>query len=166
MNNNQTVFKLHFSEPLIRRAVWAFWRRVTGWRFFVAIALLLASFIYSVCSGDRSWWVGVTATILIFAAAFTVALYAVHYRSSITRFRRMRSPEAVFEVSDARFRVTSDFGSSEMPWSAIIEVWRFPGFWLLFLTRAQFITLPLADLDSEARELILNHASSHGAKVL
>jgi YcxB-like protein len=159
------MFKLHYSEPLIRSAVWAFWRRVTGWRYFVAIALVLGSFIYSVSSGDRSWWVGVSASILCLAVIFAVALYVIHYRGAIIRFRRMQSPEATFEAGDDRFRVTSDVGSSELSWSTITEVWQFPEFWLLFLSRAQFITLPLADLDSEARKLILSRAKLHGAKV-
>jgi hypothetical protein len=160
-----TTFKLCYSEALIRKAVWAFWRRVTGWRYFFAIILVLVSFIYSVASGDRSWWVGVSASILCLAVAFAVALYVVHYRGSITRFRRMQSPQATFEAGNDRFRVTSDVGSSELSWSTIIEVWQFPEFWLLFLSRAQFITLPLADLDSEAQEFILSQAKAHGAKI-
>lgn len=147
------VFKLQYSEPLIRSAVWAFWRRTTGWRYFTAVALVLASLIHSVSSGDRSWWVGVSASILCLAVVFAIALYIIHYRGAITRLRRMQSPAATFEVGDERFRVTSDVGSSELSWSTITEVWCFPKFWLLFLSRARFITLPLADLESEAREL-------------
>ena len=159
------TFKLHYSEPLIRSAVWAFWLSVTGWRFFVAIAFVLGSFIYSVSSGDRSWWVGVSASILCIAVIFAVALYVVHYRGAIIRFRRMKSPEATFEAGDDRFRMISDIGSVDLSWSTIAEVWQFPAFWLLFLSRAQFITLPLADLSNEAQELILSRAKSHGAKV-
>lgn len=158
-------FQLHYSESLIRKAVWAFWWRATGWRFFIGMAMVLAPLIYMVANGERSWWVGVCAAVFCLGVIFTVALYVVHYRGAITRFRRMKSPEATFEVEDERFRVTSDVGSSELSWSTIIEVWQFPDFWLLFFSRAQFITLPLADLDDEARELILSRAKSHGAKV-
>ncbi len=158
-------FQLHYSEPLIRSAVWAFWRRVTGWRYFVAIALVLGSCIYSISSGDRSWWVGVSASVLCLAIIFALALYVIHYRGAITRFRRMQSPVATFEARSDHFRVTSDLGSSELSWSAIVEIWQFPEFWLLFVSRAQFITLPLADLDSEARDFIFHCARSHGAKV-
>lgn len=158
-------FKLHYSETLVRKAVWAFWWRVTGWRYFVAIGLVLTSFLYSISSGNHSWWVGVSASILCLAVIFAVALYVVHFRGAIARFRRMQSPEATFEAGDDRFHITSDIGSSELSWSTITEVWQFPEFWLLFLSRSQFITLPLADLDSEARELILNRATSHGGKI-
>ena len=145
--------------------MWAFWRRVTGWRFFVPIAMIFASFIYSVSSGDRSWWVDVSGSMLCLAVIFAVAFYLVHYRGAIARFRRMQSPQATFEAGEDRFRLTSDVGSSELSWRTITEIWQFPEFWLLFVSPSQFITLPLADLDNEARELILNRAKSHGAKV-
>ena len=160
------TFELHYSEALIRKAVWAFWRRTMGWRFFVAVALLLVAFAYLVASGDRSWWVGAFASVLGFAGIFAVMLYFVQYRESITKLRRMRSPQGTFEVGDERFRIASDVGSSELSWSTITEIWRFSEFWLLLFSRAQFITLPLADLDSEARELILSRAKSHGAKII
>lgn len=123
------LVKLRYTEPLIRSAVWSFWRRAAGWRYFLAMALLLASIIYSVAHGDRSWWVSVSATVLCLAIIIAIALYFVHYRGAIT------------------------------------EIWQFPDYWLLFFSRAQFITLPLADLDPEAQELILDRAKSHGAKV-
>lgn len=157
--------KLHYSEALVLGAVRAFWFRVTGWRFFIPMAILFGLLVYSLRAGDRSWSVGVTGTVFALGVIFAVALYVVHFRASLGRLRRMRSPEAVFEPSDQSFRATSDLGATDVAWNAISEVWRFPDFWLLFLSRAQFITLPLADLDSEARELILSCLKSHGSKI-
>jgi hypothetical protein len=104
--------RLSYSESLIRRAVLAFWFRVTGWRFFIAFALVLVPFTYLVAIGDRSWWVGVFGSILVLAVLFAFALYFVHYRASITKFRAMKNPEATFEAGEERFRVCSDIGSS------------------------------------------------------
>jgi YcxB-like protein len=157
--------KLHYSEELVRSAVRAFWFRVTGLRFFIPMTILFAILVYSLRSGDRSWSVGVTGTVFALGVIFAVALYVVHLRTSLRRLCRMRIPEAMFEPSDQRFRVTSDLGATDVAWNAISEVWCFPDFWLLFLSRAQFITLPLADVDSEARELILSCLKSHGSKV-
>jgi hypothetical protein len=77
----------------------------------------------------------------------------------------MRVPEATIELGEERFRVTSDVGMSELDWSTVIEVSRYPEFWLLFFSRAQFITLPAADLSAEAREFILAKVKSCIAKV-
>jgi hypothetical protein len=159
------LFKLHYSETLIRRAVWSFWRRVVDWRFYLAMALVSLSFVSSLVSGDRTWRVGVSGAVLLLGILFAAAIYIVHFRRGIARFRSMKLPEASLEIGDERFRVTSDLGSSELPWSAITEVWQFPDFWLLFLSRAQFITLPLADLDAEARAFLLDRTKAHGAKI-
>ena len=160
-----TKITLHYSEALIRCAVRSFWWRTTGWLYFLALLLVLASLGYAIWNGDRSWWVGVLGAVLGLSLVFVVTLYVVHYRGSLKRLRRMRVPEATFEIDEDRFRLSSDVGTSEMAWSTITEVWRFPDCWLLFLSRAQFITLPAADLDATARESILTKVKSHGAKV-
>ncbi len=78
----------------------------------------------------------------------------------------MRTPEAMIELGEERLRFSSDVGTTELEWSLITEVWLFPDFWLLFVSRAQFMTVPAADLDPEARNFILAKAKSHGAKVV
>ena len=156
---------LHYSEALLRRAVKAFWWRTTGWLYVIAILLLLFAFGAALWRGDRSWWVGALGTVLGIGIAFAVSIYWVHLRGSLTRFRRMRSPESTFGLGEEGFRVTSDLGTSELAWSTVTEIWRYDDFWLLFFSRAQFITLPAADLDAEAREFILGKAQECGIKV-
>jgi YcxB-like protein len=157
--------KLHYTEPLVRRAVKAFWLRDTGWHGFAALLLGLVLLVYSVAAGDRSWLVGVFGSVLAMGVLFSALRYLGHYRASVGRFRSMHSPEATLEVGDEKFRITSDVGSSEMRWDTVTKIWRFPEFWLMFFSRAQFVTLPLADLDGEAREVILGRVKSHGGKV-
>ena len=45
--------------------------------------------------------------------------------------------------------VSSDQGSATLPWSSVREVWAFPRFWLILLSRAQFITLPLGGVPDD-----------------
>jgi hypothetical protein len=143
----------------------AFWLSVTGWRFCVPGMLLLASIIYLLAIGDRSWFVGVAGTVFIFAVILALTIYIVHYRSAMKRFRQMRKPEGTFEPGQDMFRMTSDVGSTELSWKTVTEVWRFPDFWLLFFSRSQFVTLPTAALSGEACEFILDRIESHGGKV-
>ena len=160
-----TLVKLHYSEALIRRSVGRFWWRVIGWRFVGAFVLLLGSVAFLLASGDRSWLVGLMGAVVVLAITFAAALYLIHSRASLRRLRRMRRPEAELELGEERFRISSDAGTSELVWSAVTEVWSFPDVLLLFLSRAQFITLPVADLDAEAQESIVQKAKAHGAKV-
>jgi hypothetical protein len=156
---------LHYSEPLVRRAVKAFWWRTLGWRFPIAVLLVLFSLISLLASGDRSWFVGAIGAVLALGLFFAGALYLVHYRGSVGRFRRLGAPEATFEPEVDRFRVTSDAGLVEVPWTHVKEVWRFPEFWLLFVAPGQFITLPTADLDGAARELVIARVRVHGGRI-
>ncbi len=158
-------FKLHFTEAIVRRAIKAFWWRSTGWSYFIAMAFIVGFLIYLVAIGDRSWRVGAGAVVVGLGLAMAVLLYVVHFRGSINRFRRMKVPEVTFEAGDDRFRMISDIGTIEAAWSAIVELWQFPDFWLIFYSRSQFNTLPMEGVDSAGREFILDRVREHGAKV-
>ena len=165
LNNRMEAITLRYSEALLRRAVRAFWWRTTGWTYVAAFALLSCASSYLVWKGDRSWLVGVLGAVLVLAITFAVALYIIHYRGTIGRLRRMRTPEATIEIGEEKFRISSDVGTSELAWTAVTEVWSFPEFLLVFLSKAQFITLPTKDLGAHACELILSKAMANGAKV-
>ena len=74
-------------ESLIREAVFRFWRRTVGWRFPIALAVVAVSLGTLLLGGDRSWFVGVEASVLVLVIGFVVALYAVHYRNAMAKFR-------------------------------------------------------------------------------
>ena len=157
--------RLRYSEELIRSAVNAFWWRVVGWRFLIAELVVGTSFVSLIVSGDRSWLVGVIGAVLALGTFFLGVLYLVHYRGSLGRFRRMRTPEATFEPGADGFRVAADTGLAEVPWGHVKELWRFPDFWLVLFSPAQFITLPTADLDEGVRSLLVEKIKSHGGRV-
>jgi hypothetical protein len=156
---------LHYTEPLVRRAVRAFWWRVVGWKFIAALLLLFIALAIGLAHGDRSWWIGALGTVLAFGLLFAATIYITHHRSSLTRFRRLQKPESTLELGETHLRMESDSGSAEISWSTTTALWRFPDFWLLFLSPAQFITLPTADLDECTRDFILAKLKTTGAKV-
>lgn len=157
--------KLHYTESLVRSAVVAFWWRTVGWRFLLAFVTLAGGLGYLLVAGDRSWFVGALGAVLGLALAFVAALYLVHLRGSLARFRRMGSKEATLVAESDKLVLASDVGSSELRWSAVGEIWRFDKFWLLFFSRAQFVTLPVADLDAGAKEFIEERVRTHGGTV-
>ena len=159
------AIKLHYSEELSRKAVRSFMLRFIGWRYVAALTVLLISTIYLFAVGDRSWFIGVFGFALALGVVAPISVFFAHRRAALIRLRRLGKQEAIFEPSEDGFRVTSDVGTMNLPWSEITTVWCFPDFWLLFFSKAEFITLPLADLKSEARDFILTRIRSHGIKV-
>ena len=156
---------LHYDRALIKSAVLAFWKRSIGIGFSIALLVVAIRLTFLLIRGDKSWVVGALATCLMFSLAFAAALYFVHYRNALNKLRDMGAPQAHFLAEESSFTVTSGMGSSTLRWSAITEVWRFPAFWLLFFSKAQFVTLPLAALNPEMKTFILERVRAAGGTI-
>ncbi len=131
----------------------------------LGILLLGGLFAAAIVRGDRSWLVGVFGLAFVLAVWLTVNVYFVHRSNSLAKLRNMGAPTAVFTVSERDFSFASGAGNSTLPWSSVLEVWRFDGFWLLLFSKAHFVTLPLASLSPEQQEFVLARVYSAGAKV-
>lgn len=156
---------LTYSKPLLRQAVRGFWWRLVGWRFIAAMALVAGSLAMLVLRGDTSWVVGALASVLVFGIAVIVALYVVHYRNALHKLKAMGHPQATFEASEAYLWVSSGAGTATLPWTAVTEIWQFKSCWLLLFSKAQFITLPLADMTPETATFIVARVQAVGGKV-
>jgi hypothetical protein len=98
---------LTYSQPLIRQAVWGFWRRVVGLRFAFALAFGAASLAFLLLDGDRSWLVGVIATALVLGILFIVALFFAHYRNSAYKLRAMDNGQAELTAAPSTLSFSS-----------------------------------------------------------
>lgn len=156
---------LSYSAPLLRRAVLGFWWRTVGLRFLIVLALNAIAFVVLIVKRDGSWLTGLMAATLALGLGFVVSLYLVHYRNSLRKLGAMRNPQASLVLTEADFSLSADTGSSTLPWSAVAEVWKFETCWLLLFSKAQFATLPLSDVPSDAQALILERVTAAGGKV-
>ena len=157
---------LNYNESLIRKAVLSFWWRVIGFKFIIAIALIASSLGFYLYIGDRSWFVGAQATALLICIALLFALYWTHYRNGLIKFRAMGLPHATFSASESSFTLESGAGSSTLPWSSVTEIWQFEQYWLMLFSKAQFVTLPLADISPEFRASILERVRASGGVIV
>ena len=93
------------------------------------------------------------------------ASYFVHLRRSLSRLRRMKTPEATLMLGDDRFKITSDVGSSEIKWNLITKIWRFEYVWLIFFSGNEFMTLPIEGISEQSKAFIMQKAKENGAKI-
>lgn len=155
---------LEYTVPLLREAVAGFWRRSVGAGILIALTVCTGMLGFFLIQGDRSWVVGFLAAVIFFGAMFVVAIYFVHYRNAIQKFRDMGSPRATFRVSEDSFTVSSGAGTSTLPWSSVTQVWKFNNCWLLLFSKAQFMTLPLGCISEETRAFVLKRVAAAGGK--
>ena len=156
---------LRYTEQLVAQAVRHYWRRTVGVGFLVAVALMIGFLIWLLVEGDRSWVVGLVAAVVLLGVLMPVAVYVVHYRNSLGKFREMSEPVAELVADQNGITMSSDRGSSSLKWELVKEVWRFDTLWLLLFSKAQFVTLPLADLPGPMQAFILERVKESGGRI-
>lgn len=77
-----------------------------------------------------------------------------HFLNTVGKFRSMTRLHADFAFRDRDVTMTSELGSMTLPWTCFIDVWETPEFFMLFLERDQFITLPSRDMSEEIRAVL------------
>ncbi|QNA88025.1 YcxB family protein [Massilia sp. Dwa41.01b] len=157
---------LIYSESLIRQATFAYWRRTVGVFFVPVLLALTACFLVLLMQRDLSWITGMIGTVIGFGYLISASLYVVHYRNSLAKFRRFKDAMVTFHADNNSFTMKSSAGTSTLHWAAVKEVWKFEDVWLLLFSKAQFSTLPVANLSPELRQLIVGSVESAGGKVL
>ncbi len=161
----QQTLSLTYNTQLIHQAMGAFWWRVVGFRFLAALVLTATGLGILVHQGDTSWRIGVLASVVSLGIGLAIALYLIHYRNALHKLKAMGRPQATLDLSESSFSLSSGAGMATLPWSSIAEVWRFKTCWLLLFSKAQFVTLPLADLPPDAQAFILERVQAAGGKI-
>ena len=156
---------LNYTERLVEKAVRLFWLRTVGYGELVAVIVMSAVLAWRLMEGDRSWFVGVLATLVFLSIAIPLAIYFGHYQNSLGKFREMKQPIAEFVVDEDALTLSSDLGATTLKWGAVTEVWRFESLWLLLFSKAQFVTIPLDGLPESMREFILERVRASGGKI-
>ena len=157
---------LVYSEALLRRSVFAYWRRSVGVRFGVPLLMVAVSLGALVAQGERSWTVGVLGATLVFGAAVAAMVYVAHVRNGLATLRAMGRPEAAFRAEADTFTVRSGAGEATLPWSAVTELWQLPEAWLLMYSKSSFSTLPVASLTPEMQAFVRERVETAGGRVV
>lgn len=159
-------YTLRFSPALVRSAVCRFWWRRVGPMYLLALATVALGVTYRAWEGDRSWLMGVLGAVLCVGIVIPAALFWTHYRQAFAKLRGMKTPEARLAVGDVGLTIASDLGRSEIPWSTVTALWRFPDLWLLVFAESQFITIPLESVPLDVRDRIRASVEKAGGRVL
>jgi len=135
-----------YTEDLVKSAVRTFvWRRgfASQKGLWAAEAAMLVFLGWLLWNGERGWLAGVAGVTVLLPPILVAAMWFIHHRNTVGKFRAMPSRSAELVFGDKTLEIRSELGEAKFPWSAITEVWELPGYWVLFTAPAQFMTLPL-----------------------
>ncbi len=154
-----------YDHAIIAEAARRFSLRSIRWDGFVVFLVLVVVLGYMIASGNRSWWVGALGAITSLGAVVGIATFVVPYRRSLARFEQMRSRTGEFVFSESGIVTISDLGRQEFSWRLVDRVWIYPRLWMIFLRGANYMTLPTANVDDEARVFIRDQVKRNGGRI-
>ena len=165
LENNTFEITVEYDEELLRKAVFAFWRRYVLTRAITTVVGFLLVLGLCIITGSKELF-----AVLILGTACVLAIWYWLYRTILNRtlntFRQLKDRRATWRFGETTFSVKTDLGNSELAWRVISEVWRYECAWLIFVGAKQnWITLPCACLTEEMRKFILDKITAAGGKV-
>ena len=159
------TFTITYSDSLVGSAAVHMWWRRTGMTYVLALVLLSASVATLLISGDRSWWTGVIATVLVLGIAVPLAGLLVQWRGSLQKSRELESGQAQVSLTSEGLRFSGRSGAVEFPWAKLRFVVRYPQYWLVGPTKHQLFILSLIGFPVEAQEFMAHQVREHQGTV-
>lgn len=156
---------LIYTETLVKRAVLRYWRRTLGVGYAIALLMVIVSFGALVVLDTDLWILAALGGTIVLAVGFSIVVYAVHYSSSMGRFRRMDVPAARFIADEDTFAFVSPIGEAKLQWSIIREVWRYKDLWLILYAQGGFNVIPIAGVTQDMRDFIEQRVAAAGGKL-
>ena len=156
---------IEYSEAILRQAARRFWVRFIGWDGFLAFGIAVAGFATLLFLGNRSWYTGAIGAVCAMGLAVGLIAYPVYLKRALSIFRQMETPQVTFRFDEEGISAESDLGSSSIQWKLVKKLWRFPDVWLLMFSNSSYSVLPLASIDAELKEFIIESVRKSGGKV-
>lgn len=148
---NRHEFEVRYSQAQIRRATWAYVRKTLGkamkWSGWLAFGGLLGVWCWLLIDG-------VTSVMVWVIPGFIVTVWQVHISHSLDTLSRMKRPVARVVADDEGLSVTTDLGSSTMPWTTFTEWIDVPDAIYLKAGKRAMVSLPIDGVDARALQLI------------
>lgn len=143
-----------YTPALLSRAVACFWRRYLGLRGVGVFVLLWACLALLWALSGWTWYVIAFTTAASLVPVIFVGFYILHRRRVLANLARLEGGLVEFQFHEDTLEMTSSLGSSKLKWATFERLWKFPDLWLLFISKGQYIILPVPDLPPEARDRV------------
>ncbi len=157
--------QVKYSKAVVKRAIRHQVRKALGTLYWIALALLGASFVFGVFSGRHDWFFGLTGTILVQACLVPLIAIRMRTNASLARLIALGEEGVSIDMNSGRFRAISSLGSIDLPLSRITTVTCSPDYWLLKSGRSTMMMLPTADIPWPTVDGWLSELRKAGAKV-
>ena len=151
-------FTVKYSEAIARAAVRETMirsiKKKLDWKRQGLLVFTAAVLIYSFTKYGLTWIDTVIGSVYLFGFVFLIILYRNSVRQSISCLRKMKVPTGQFTLTEENLTVSTELGSSTLPWSSIESLSEQDGFWLLYISPTSALTVPIATIETTALDFL------------
>lgn len=155
---NRHEFEVHYSEAQIRRSTWTYVRLMLGrelsWLWRIAAVATLVLWCWLLIYARNRLMVWLIPVVVGCLVVFLVAAWRAYIRHSLERLSRMKNPVARVIADDEQLTITSDLGSSTLPWTTFTEWIDGPDSIYLKAGKGAMINLPIDGVAQGALQFI------------
>jgi len=150
----------------MRQATRLYLRRKLGRGYFASVVVLIVAVAVLAALGVEGWFVGVMATLCGLALLLPGVTLVYANRVARDSLLKLDPPSATLALGEEGFTMTSSQGTASMKWRAVTELWRAPGFALMFFAKESFVVLPAAGAPTRFHDLLAERVRAAGGKVV
>jgi hypothetical protein len=154
-----------YNSEIINSAIKQVWIKWCLKDVIVGVLLLLIS-CFTVFVADWDSWIYLTLLVLcVIFLIILVCVYIIYKHRSISNFKKMESPNAIWKFNEHFISTKSDIGNSEFKWKMIKSLYCFHDVWVLQYINQSISILPTATLSQEAKKFIVKKMTENGVKI-
>jgi hypothetical protein len=100
------------------------------------------------------WYTVALSTGAVIVLILFIGVYLFHRHRALEHLARLEEGAVEFHFEEEGLGIASSLGTSMLKWSTFERVWKFPDLWLLFISKQQYLVLPVDALPAEALERV------------
>lgn len=160
----QHSVRIEYTPEIVTAGVRRFWIRTAG-RDAVLGAVGLIAGATAFMLGYRHWLIAVLIVVFALLLLLAAAAFLIYRQRSLRRLRDMGASAATWTFAEDGLSTETPLAKSQIAWSLVKRLWRFPDVWILAFSRSDYSLLPADGLSAEVREFIATKVREHGGTV-
>jgi len=143
-----------YTRASMLRATTCFWKRFFGPKGLAALVALWVCVGLLWTVAPRDWLTIALLTSAVLVQILAMGVYLNHRHRVLASLDRLDDGVMEFRFDEEGLGLSSNLGTSMLKWATFERLWKFPDMWLLFISKQQYIVLPVDQLPSDALDLV------------
>ena len=150
-----------YTRASMLQATTCFWKRFFGLKGLAVLVALWVCVGLLWTAAPRDWLTIALVTSAVLVQILAIGVYLSHRHRVLANLARLDDGVMEFRFGEEGLGLSSSLGTSMLKWATFERLWKFPDVWLLFISKQQYIVLPVDQLPSDALDQVDSRVAGH-----